>query len=77
MFGGLKKKKQKRHGDPPDLHHALSASACDVFVTHDEEFAFWMDRIPEKRIKVLDHVTRLFELIGGIDADGRNHTDIN
>ena len=77
MFGGLKKKKQKRHGDPPDLHHALSASACDVFVTHDEESAFWMDRIPEKRIKVLDHVTRLFELIGGIDADGRDHTDIN
>jgi hypothetical protein len=63
IFDEISKKKKKRRGDPPDLKHALSASACDLLVTHDDDFFFWMDRIPDKRIQVVDHVHRLVEAL--------------
>jgi len=61
IFGEISEKKKKRWGDPSDLKHALSASACDIFVTHDEDFAFWIGRIPNIRIEVLDHLHSLVE----------------
>lgn len=61
IFGEISEKKKKRWGDPSDLKHALSASACDILVTHDEDFAFWIGRIPNIRIEVLDHLHSLVE----------------
>lgn len=63
IFDEISEKKKKRRGDPSDLKHALSASACDMFVTHDDDFAFWIGRIPNKGIEVIDHVHRLVELV--------------
>jgi hypothetical protein len=46
-----------------DLQHALCAAAADVFVTHDEELAFLLRRVPIKDFRVL----RLHELLQEID----------
>jgi hypothetical protein len=47
-----------------DLQHALcAAAAADVFVTHDEELAFLLNRVPIKGFRVM----RLCELFEEID----------
>jgi hypothetical protein len=61
IFNELSEKEDKRRGDAPDLGHALLASAADVLVTHDKDFANWFSRIPNKSIEVLDHVHKLVE----------------
>jgi hypothetical protein len=61
VFDKLSEKQTKRLGDASDLQHALLASAADILVTHDEDFAFWIERIPHKGVEVLDHVHRLVE----------------
>ena len=59
IFEEMSEKKKKRLGDPGDLNHALLASAADVLVTHDGDFASWVERIPNKPFRVLDHVHAL------------------
>ena len=61
VFDEFSEKKKRRIGDASDLRHALLASAADILVTHDEDFAFWIGRIPNKQIEVLDHVHKLVE----------------
>lgn len=63
IFDEMSEKKRKRLGDPGDLNHALLASAADVLVTHDADFAAWIDRIPNKGVEVLGHVQKLVEQI--------------
>jgi hypothetical protein len=64
IFSEISRREDKRRGDAPDLGHALLASAADVFVTHDKDFASWFRRIPHKSVEVLDHVHKLVEQIG-------------
>ena len=61
IFEEMSEKKRKRLGDPGDLNHALLASAANVLVTHDQDFVSWVDRIPYKPFKVLDHVKKLIQ----------------
>lgn len=61
IFEEMSEKKRKRLGDPGDLNHALLASAANVLVTHDQDFVSWVDRIPHKPFKVLDHVKKLIQ----------------
>ncbi len=63
IFDEMSEKKRKRLGDPGDLNHALFASAGDVLVTHDADFAAWIDRIQNKGIEVIDHVHKLVEQV--------------
>ena len=63
IFGEIKAKKQRRLGDSADLRHAISASPADIFVTHDDEFAYWMGRIPDKPFQVLDHINKLVKMV--------------
>lgn len=63
IFREVSEKKDKRHGDAPDLGHALLASAADILVTHDREFASWFARIPNKGVEVLEHVHKLVERV--------------
>jgi hypothetical protein len=63
IFDEISEKKNNRWDDPSDLKHALSASASDLFVTHDDDFAFWIARIPNIQIEVLNHVHLLIERI--------------
>lgn len=64
IFDEISNKQKRRRGDPSDLKHALSASACDLLITHDSDFFFWMNRIPDKPIQLLDHVHKLIEAVG-------------
>jgi hypothetical protein len=59
IFEEMSEKKRKRLGDPGDLNHALLASAADILVTHDRDFATWVDRILNKPFQVFDHVHKL------------------
>jgi hypothetical protein len=58
-FGGLNPLKPEerlkpRIGDSRDLAHAVSASAAEIFVTHDLNFADLLKRIPMDNFEVLD-----------------------
>jgi len=59
VFNEMSEKRKARKGDASDLNHALLASAADILVTHDGDFAFWISRIPKTKIEVLDHVHKL------------------
>jgi len=61
VFNELSEKQKKRVGDASDLRHALLASAADILITHDKDFAFWIERIPHNGLEVLDHVHKLVE----------------
>jgi hypothetical protein len=59
VFNEMSEKRGARKGDASDLNHALLASAADILVTHDGDFAFWVGRIPKTKIEVVDHVHKL------------------
>jgi hypothetical protein len=59
LFNEISQNRKAREGDASDLNHALLASAADVFITHDKDFAFWISRVPNTRVEVLDHVHKL------------------
>src|SRR6266851_2322133 len=53
-------KKSPKGSDSRDLHHAVcAAAAADIFVTHDDELAILLDRIPSKGFRVM----RLHQLL--------------
>jgi predicted nucleic acid-binding protein len=60
MYRTSVEKKSPKSSAARDIQHAVSAaSAADVFVTHDEELSFMLDRVPIRRFQVL----RLHELL--------------
>lgn len=60
MYGIMVDKISPRRSDSRDLQHAVcAAAAADIFVTHDEELAFLLNRVPIKRLQVL----RLHQLL--------------
>jgi hypothetical protein len=48
-------------GDGYDLHHALMASAADVFVTYDKRLANLLDRVPLNGFRVLRSLEEVLE----------------
>src|ERR1051325_8395690 len=63
VFGEMSEKEQRRKGDSPDLKHALLSSTADIMVTHDGDFSFWFDRVPNKGVEVLDRLHKLLDRI--------------
>lgn len=68
IFGEITEKGRDRKGDASDLRHALLASTADIFVTHDEDLAFYIRRIPNTGIEVIEHVHELIETY--LSSDG-------
>src|SRR5262245_6522924 len=54
MFEGRQPDARQAEGDAWDLRHALSASAADIFVTHDKAFADRMKRVPIDDFEVMN-----------------------
>jgi hypothetical protein len=59
VFNEISGNKKDRRGEASDLIHALLSSAADIFVTHDKDFGFWISRVPNTQVEVLDHVHKL------------------
>lgn len=60
MYGIMVDKISPTRSDSRDLQHAVcAAAAADIFVTHDEDLAFLLNRVPIKGLQVL----RLHELL--------------
>jgi len=54
IYGQTFGKKKPDLGDSRDMKHAVSASAADIFVTHDSDLAELMKRIPIENFEVCD-----------------------
>jgi hypothetical protein len=52
MFAQTVERRAAKRGDSRDLHHAVIASAAQVFVTHDAEFARRLVRVPGLSFRV-------------------------
>jgi hypothetical protein len=65
MFEGRQPDARRAEGDTWDLRHALSASAADIFVTHDKAFADRMKRVPINDFEVMNFHELLMRLREG------------
>jgi hypothetical protein len=62
-FDGRQPEGGNAEGDTWDMGHAISASAADIFVTHDNSFARRMKRVSIHNFEVL----HLHDLLKQID----------
>lgn len=63
IYGQTFLNKKPDLGDSRDMKHAVSASAADIFLTHDTNLAELMKRIPIENYEVLGHIHELLKII--------------
>jgi len=63
VYGQLFEKRKPKPSDSRDMKHAVLASVADIFVTHDQDFAELMERIPIENFKVFGHLHDLLDYL--------------